>query len=204
MKLTEAHRALVALPNATFTTNDAATLLGIESSYATKVLTRLSVTGHVLRLARGRWALPDALDPFLLPEALTAPLPSYVSLHTALHHHGLIEQIPSTVYAVTLAPSAERRTPAGTVSLHHVAPGFFFGFETAPGGAKVARPEKALLDFLYLRPGRSRRFRSLPELTLPRSFSATWARRAIDRIASPSRRTLVLREFDKALQSARR
>ncbi|HMR79104.1 MAG TPA: hypothetical protein PKD61_28560, partial [Polyangiaceae bacterium] len=187
MKLTEAHRALVALPNATFTTNDAATLLGIESSHATKVLTRLSATGHVLRLARGRWALPDALDPFLIPEALTAPLPSYISLHTALHHHGLIEQIPSTVYAVTLAPSAERRAPDARG--HGIAPscrsGFFFGFETAPGGAKVARSEKALLDFLYLRPGRSRRFRSLPELTLPRGFSATWARGAIDRIAIP-------------------
>ena len=38
-------------------------------------------------------------------------------------------------------------------------------------GVKIASPEKALLDALYLRPARSRLFRALPELELPRTFS---------------------------------
>jgi predicted transcriptional regulator of viral defense system len=36
-----------------------------------------------------------------LPELISAPWPAYVSLQSALHHHGVIEQIPSVIYAVT-------------------------------------------------------------------------------------------------------
>lgn len=36
----------------------------------------------------------------------------------------------------------------------------------------MATPEKALIDFLYLSPARSNLFRVLPELELPRDFSA--------------------------------
>src|SRR5688500_227638 len=41
-----------------------------------------------------------------LPEYLMAPLPSYLSLHTALHLRGLIEQIPEVFYAASLARTA--------------------------------------------------------------------------------------------------
>jgi predicted transcriptional regulator of viral defense system len=202
VKLTDAHARLRELGAPTFTTNDAAALLRIEGSHATKVLCRLAETGHVVRLARGRWALGDELDRFALPEALTAPTPSYVSLFSALHHHGLIEQIPAAVYAVTLAPSRDVRTPLGTVSLHRVAPSFFFGFEQRGTGPKIAVPEKGLVDFLYLGPARSRRFRALPELELPRSFSGRRAREMARRIESRSRRSYVLSKLDRILENA--
>ena len=32
----------------------------------------LAAAGHVVRLARGRWATSDRIDPFALPELLTA------------------------------------------------------------------------------------------------------------------------------------
>lgn len=191
MKLTEAHAHIRELRAPAFTTNDAAALLGIEGSHATKVLSRLAETGHVIRLARGRWALPDLLERFALPEALTAPTPSYVSLQSALHHHGLIEQIPAAVFAVTLAPSRNVDTPLGRVSLHHVVPTFFFGFEQKAGGPKIATPEKALVDYLYLGPARSRRFRALPEIELPAGFSKRRAQQMVARIASASRRSHV-------------
>lgn len=201
MRLTEAHRKLLDLGVATFSTNDAVAVLGVNVSYASKILHRLSESKHVIRLARGRWALPERLQPFALPEALTAPAPSYVSLYSALYHHGLIEQIPAVVYAVTLAATRRITTPLGTVSLHHVTPTFFTGFDTTgKDHVKIATPEKALVDVFYLRPARSRLFRALPELELPPTFSRRRAHSYLKRIGSRSRRQLVAERLERVLQ----
>jgi hypothetical protein len=99
----------------------------------------------------------------------------------------------SRFFAVTLGTTRRYETPLGSVSLHRVAPSFFFGLEQRGLGPKIAVPEKALVDTLYLRPARSRRFRALPELEIPRGFSMVRARKMARRIASPGRRALVLR-----------
>jgi predicted transcriptional regulator of viral defense system len=204
VKLTDAHARLLQLGAPVFTTNEAATWLRVSGNHGSQILVRLAQTGHVVKLGRGRWALPERVRPFMLPEALTAPKPSYVSLYSALHEHGLIEQIPEVVYAVTLAPTRSVRTPLGAVSLHHVAPEFFFGYEVvARTGVKLASPEKALLDVLYLRPARSQLFRALPELELPVGFSVRRARAIATRIRSPARRKLVLDALASVLASAR-
>lgn len=203
MRLVEAHRRLQQLAEAYFTTNEAAAVLGIDRGHAAKVLSRLAETEHVVRLMRGRWAFPERVDPMALPEAITAPTPSYVSLYTALYHHSMIEQIPAMIYAMTLGATRRVRTPLGTVSLHQVAPSFFFGFESSRGGIKMASPEKALLDVLYLYPARSRKFRALPELHLPRTFSRRRARAMVEAIGSPQRRSLVRDHLDGILARAR-
>jgi hypothetical protein len=66
----------------------------------------------------------------------------------------------------------------------------------------MATPEKALLDYLYLKPARSRLFRALPELELPSRFNVRSARRMIQRIPSVRRRALVARSFDKLMATA--
>ena len=199
MKQTDALARLRRLP-AAFTTREAAAMLGVDPRHASVILGRLTEADHVLRLSQGRWAFPGRVSPFAVPEALTRPLPSYVSLQSALYHHGMIEQIPNVVYAVTLGPTRRATTPIAAVSLHRVTPDFFFGFERAPNiDANVATPEKALLDFFYLRPARSRRFRALPELDLPRTFSKRHARAMLARIRSESRRALVTELLDRAL-----
>jgi hypothetical protein len=50
--------------------------------------------------------------------------------------------------AVSLART-RRFVTAGAVSVHHVQPSFFFGFEDVGHGGRLATPEKALVDFLY-------------------------------------------------------
>jgi hypothetical protein len=146
------------------------------------------------------WAFPDRVDPLTLPGRLTAPLPSYVSLQSALYVHGMISQIPAVTYAVSLARARRFDTPLGVVSVHHVTPGFFFGFEdTGRQGALIASPEKALVDFLYLAPARSMLFRALPEVDLPRGFSTRLARAITARIESARRRMMVVRSLQRIL-----
>ena len=97
------------------------------------------------------------------------------------------------------------RTPLGTFSVHHLSPAFLFGFEpVGRDGVLLAKPEKALLDFLYLSPARSRLFAGLPELELPPRFSVAAARRMIRRVPSQSRRTLLQERFERAMETAAR
>ena len=135
---------------------------------------------------------------------LTAPLPSYVSLQTALYRHGMIEQIPERIYAVSLARSRVFTTPLGTASIHHVAAGFFTGFETeGRDGLCIATPEKALVDLAYFGPARSRLFAALPELELPGRFNVNHARGFLALIAGLRRRTFVTRRLDALLRRGR-
>jgi predicted transcriptional regulator of viral defense system len=183
-------------------TADAATALGLTTAAASQTLTRLANAGLVRSVRHGTWWLEDVLDPLRLPEYLTAPLPAYVSLQTALHRHGLIEQIPEVVYAVSLARTQKVKTKVGAFSIHHVAPEVFGGFEETERGAKLATAEKALFDFAYLSSGRSRLFTSLPELELPRSFKRKALGRWLAKIPTERSRTLTSQKLAELLAKA--
>jgi predicted transcriptional regulator of viral defense system len=187
-----------------FTTRDAAARLHVPAGHASVSLARLQAAGLLLRLRRGVWALPGRVDSLALPEYLTAPLPAYVSLQSALYLHGMISQVPAVTYAVTLARTRRLVTPLGTVSLHHVRPSFFFGYEDAGrAGCRLATAEKALVDLLYLAPARSRLFRALPEIEWPRTFRTSVARSAVRRITPPARRRAVARRLEGLLETRR-
>ena len=200
MTLLDALSTLASMGATVFATSDAAARLRVPNGHASVMLARLAASGHVIRLRRGVWALPNRVDPLALPEYLTAPFPSYVSLQSALYLHGMISQMPAVTYAVSLARTRRFTTPLGTVSVHHVQPAFFFGFEEAGrAGGRLATPEKALVDFLYLTPARSNLFRALPELEWPKRFSVRLARSIVKRIEPVRRRTLVSRALDRLL-----
>jgi predicted transcriptional regulator of viral defense system len=117
-------------------------------------------SGRILMLRRGVYTVREPyarqqLHPFVAANALQKT--SYVSLHSALNYHGLIpEHVPVVTSVTTRRPEAIE-TPIGSFTFRHLNAGLFFGFgqiEVAPGQkALVARPEKALIDLLYLTPG---------------------------------------------------
>ena len=171
MNQVEALAKIEALGQPVFQTKDIAAAVGVTSTNANKIAARLAGSGFLIRLARGRWMLSRERNKLLVPEELVAPYPVYISLQTALYHHGMVSQIPSVTYAVSLARIRRYDTPIGTFSIHHVAPDFFFGFERDRTNTPIAVPEKALLDVLYLSQTKTRLFVTLPELDLPKSFS---------------------------------
>ncbi|NJL27261.1 MAG: hypothetical protein HC897_04900 [Thermoanaerobaculia bacterium] len=82
---------------------------------------------------------------------------SYVSLHSALAHHGLIpEHVPITT-SVGPGRNQRRSTPLGVFDFRHLKPTLRAGARWVELGggqrALVAIPEKALLDLVYLVPG---------------------------------------------------
>jgi predicted transcriptional regulator of viral defense system len=200
MRMLDALTVLSDLHTPAFTTNDAAAALRTGRAHASKMLERLATARQIVRLRRGLWAFPDRVAPLLLPVYLTAPDPCYLSLHSALYFHGMVSQVPQRTYVVSPGRTRLIRTPLGVVSVHHVAPAWFMGFAVDPrNGIPMATPEKALADFLYLTPTRSRLFAVLPELELPRNFNWAQVRRFARRITA-RRRVMVERRLH-ALQT---
>ena len=96
---------------------------------------------------------------------------AYVSLYSALYYHGIIEQIPSTVFAITSGKTKVFQTPLAKISLHHINPKLFTAYEIfGKNSVLMATPEKALFDILYFMPAKSNLFRSLTEIELPKNF----------------------------------
>lgn len=200
MRLIDAYAKLLSLKQPIFQTRDASNCLNIPLRYASKVLARLREAGFLIQLMRGQWAIAGQIDPLIIPEYLTAPSPCYISLQTALFHHGMISQIPAVVYAVSLARTHRYETPVGVFSVHHIKADFFFGFNLVEkSGIKMASPEKALLDTLYLSPTHSLLFKTLPELELPPTFRLKKARNMIQKIKSDRLRTFVSKKLKEIL-----
>ena len=183
------------------TTADAAALLGQSKFAASKTLGRLAASGLLTGVRHGLYALESEPDPHRLAAHMTRPFDAYVSLHSALFLHGMIEQIPQVIYVVSLARSQTIRATVGTYSVHHIAPVLFGGFTTSDGVA-LATPEKAIFDLAYLSGGRSRLFAKLPELELVHGFSRRRLRSWISRVESPRARTLLEKRLDLLLARA--
>jgi len=205
MKAASALAHLRGLGKRVVTTNDVTLALGVERSAATHTLKRLTAEGLVTKIRHGLWAIDPALDPLVLPEYLTAPLPSYVSFQSALYLRGMVSQVPEVIYVASLAQTRRVRTTLGAFSIHRLAPTFFGGYETLKeSGVRLATPEKALLDTLYLGPTRSRMFAHLPEIEIPKGFDRRKAQEWVARIPPGPRRASVEQRLDRLLKPHRR
>jgi hypothetical protein len=112
-----------------------------------------------------------------------------------------VEQL---VFSAELFRRLSSRRDVGPRGLLFTDPEFFGGAKRDPAsGVRLASPEKALVDVLYLEPARSRLFASLPELELPSGFDWRGARGWVAHIPSQRTRGLVRRRLDTYEAGAR-
>lgn len=178
-----------------FTTREAAMLSGSSLSNASKTLKTLEKKGLIFKVARGIWAETGneklslySVIPFLLPGNR-----AYVSFISALHLHGIIEQIPQEITLASTVHTKKIHTKLGTFSIHRIPPSFFNGFDWYKGDCSflIAEPEKALIDSLYLSTRKKKQFGYFPELYFPKSFSFKKAARWVEKIPDPRIRSSV-------------
>lgn len=186
-----------------FTTRELAALAGKSLSNTSQGLGYLARQGLLIKVRRGLWADPadERLSVFAAVPFLVSGQRAYISFISALHLHGLIEQIPRVTTLASTAHSKIVRTSLGDYRIHRIAPSFFAGFDWYRGGKSflIASQEKALVDTLYLSVHRKRQYRHFPELHLPGSFSCRKARDWARRIPSARARTAVSRELERLL-----
>ncbi len=194
-------RAIQVIDRPVFTTREIASIRHGSMSAASQALRRLELEGVLTRAARGLWCIPS--DPrftsFSLVMYLAGSHNAYVSFLSALHLHGMIEQIPRVVYTATTAHTHTTRTPVGTYSFHQIDPRFFAGFDWYRNKQAflIASPEKALVDCLYLSSRKGKRFGRFPEIELGRKFSKRRAREWVRRIPDTRIRKHVLEKLDE-------
>lgn len=176
-------------------------LADISGTFASQMLRRLAVKGRITRLYQGLWA--DAERPeFNIYRAipfLTRPHPAAVSMLTALHLQGMIEQIPQVVDVVSTATTKRIKTPLANYFIHQLKPELFAGYEFYRDEGKflIATPEKALVDCAYFASRKGKRFSALPELQLPKSFSRRKAIQWVETIPYQKLRQSVRERLEK-------
>ncbi|HBR15698.1 MAG TPA: hypothetical protein DD723_09225 [Candidatus Omnitrophica bacterium] len=133
---------------------------GLMDSSVIKVqISRWEKSGKLIQLKRGIYLLAEPYrkiksSGFYIAGVLKNP--SYISLEKALEYHGLIPESVAVYTSVTTKRPTRFQTPAGIYDYRHVKPDLFWGYTSFVLNGQtafMATPEKALLDFFYLRPG---------------------------------------------------
>jgi predicted transcriptional regulator of viral defense system len=78
---------------------------------------------------------------------------AYISLESALAEWGISTQSPSALTCVTTGFPRKFRSPSLHVIYRHISKNLYWGFQikrTRHGSYRIAEPEKALLDWVYL------------------------------------------------------
>lgn len=198
-KITETLLTRIFPDTPVFTTSEVAEAADVHLSSASARLRQLADDEGMIRVRRGLWALPNHPDfsPYaVVPHLFDEDESGYVSLLSALHLHGMIEQIPQAVHIVTTRQRPDLSTPVGTYEFHKIQPELYGGYVPYDRmwSFQIARPEKALFDICYLAQRKGNRFSHLPELVLSDDFDREKFSRWVDRISYDRLRIAVRRQ----------
>lgn len=144
-----------ALKNFTaFSLND---IRQVERNFHRPRLIEWQKKGYIKLITRGYYIFSDSpVDEgalFEISNKIYAP--SYVSLQMAFSYHGLI---PESIYGITAVATRKTyqfETPLAKFIYRSVKTGMFFGYDLIEHRGKyfkMASPEKAFIDHLYLNP----------------------------------------------------
>ncbi len=128
----------------------------LEFDFDRRRLSEWQAKGYIRKISRGYYQFSDRdltdLDLFCLANQLFKP--SYISMESALRYYNFI---PEAVYAITSVSSVNTKTvnaSLATFSYQKIRPVNFNGYRVVnfqTRAFKIASPEQALVDFLYLR-----------------------------------------------------
>lgn len=128
----------------------------IEPGFHRRRLNEWQEKGYIKKIVKGYYIFSslDLNEKILFEIGNRIYSPSYISFEMALAYYGLI---PESVYGITSASTRKTsrfKTPVGEFIYRTIRPKFYFGFEFSKNNGKpfrLASPEKALLDFFYIK-----------------------------------------------------
>jgi predicted transcriptional regulator of viral defense system len=142
-----------ALRSSVLRSDELARRYGIAEAVVGNALRRQERRGLVEHISRKIYVNKLAHD--VSPRELVGILRpnAYISLESALADWGISTQSPSALTCVTMGFPRKFRSASVNIVYRHIGKNLFWGFQekrTRHGSYKVAEPEKALLDWVYL------------------------------------------------------
>jgi len=133
-------------------------LAGVSNQVPVKVqISRWKNSKKLIQLKRGFYLLSQPYRKTAVNELFTASLlkkPSYISMEKALEYHNLIPEGVPVYTSVTTKRPEKLVTEIGAFDYRHIKNSLFWGYDSIninKQTAFIATPEKALLDFFYLK-----------------------------------------------------
>jgi predicted transcriptional regulator of viral defense system len=118
-----------------------------------KATSRLAKRGLLSRVSNGVYLNKLVRDASAADFLNVLKPNSYVSLESALNHWGISTQSPVSLTCVTTGKPKEYKTPEFAITLRSISEHLYWGFvekQTRYSKYRIAEPEKALLDWVYL------------------------------------------------------
>jgi predicted transcriptional regulator of viral defense system len=139
-----------------FSQNDVAKVFPMnEEKHINTQLHRMAKRGDLVAIKRGLYSFSNtSIDEFVVANKIYSP--SYVSLESSLNAFGIIPDIPFMVTSISPVTTKQVKTSLGNFSYSKIKNGLFFGFtqikdEKSGLYYNMATPEKAFLDYIYIR-----------------------------------------------------
>ncbi|MFV1977370.1 MAG: hypothetical protein ACC651_16625 [Candidatus Scalindua sp.] len=120
-------------------------------------ISRWKKAGKIIQLKRGIYLLAETYRKIEVYEPYIAAIlkkPSYISLEKALEYHNLIPEAVTVYTSVTTKRPGRFVSISGVFDYRHINGFLFWGYNSLTVNkqtAFIASPEKALLDFFYLK-----------------------------------------------------
>ncbi|HNX89962.1 MAG TPA: hypothetical protein PKH58_12855 [Paludibacteraceae bacterium] len=150
-------------------------VLSFQPDFDRNNISRWIKKGYIIKLRQSYYTFPEyrSKPGYSLYFANRMYNPSYISLHSALSFYGLIPEAVVQITSVTTLKTIFFANDLGEYSYKSVKENMMFGYELKPMSddrtLKIATPEKALVDLLYLYPFYDND-RELEELRLDEEF----------------------------------
>ncbi len=168
-------------------------------------ITEWRAKGYIQRIKRGFYIVSgfslSERELFLIANKIYEP--SYISLESALRHYNLIPEGVFTTTSLSTKKTTRISTPVGNFQYRSMTPALFFGYTLVAsrlGNARMAEPEKAVLDYLYFHP-RLADAAALDELRFNHSeFKRIYSRRRLRDYVKRMPNTMVRRRAESVLQ----
>jgi predicted transcriptional regulator of viral defense system len=139
-----------------FTVFSIADIRQVEPGFYRRRLSEWQEKGYIKKIIKGYYIFSglNINEKVIFEIANRIYSPSYISFEMALAYYGLI---PESVYGITCASTRKTshfKTPVGDFFYRTIRPKLYFGFELLKNNEKLfklASPEKAFLDFFYIK-----------------------------------------------------
>jgi len=131
-----------------FSSRDVSRFLGLSRGNTHRILTSMEEKGLIVRVERGKYILKTTLDKLDILEVVSHLFsPSYIGFWSALHFHGMTDQIPRKVFVVTTKRKRGTTLMGQEIVYVTVKKEMFFGYE-AYGRVIASDREKTIIDCL--------------------------------------------------------